>query len=53
MNVRVTHRLCFDLVQGRYIAPANSADCLQVRSGDCAPRELIIKALKFGPAESD
>jgi hypothetical protein len=33
--------------EGRYIAPANNADCLQVRAGDCAPRELIIKAPWF------
>jgi hypothetical protein len=33
--------------EGRYIAPANSADCLQVRAGDCAPAELIIRAPWF------
>ena len=33
--------------EGRYIAPANRADCLQIRAGDCAPRELIIKAPWF------
>jgi hypothetical protein len=33
--------------EGRYIAPANSADCLQIRSGDCAPTELILKAPWF------
>ena len=33
--------------EGRYIAPANSADCLQVRAGDCAPRETIIRAPWF------
>jgi hypothetical protein len=27
---------------GRYIAPANSAACIQVRAGDCAPRSLLI-----------
>ena len=32
---------------GRYIAPANQADCLQVRSGDCAPRTLLIRAPWF------
>jgi hypothetical protein len=32
---------------GRYFAPANSAECLQVRDGDCAPRELIINAPWF------
>ena len=24
--------------EGRYIAPANSADCIQIKAGDCAPR---------------
>lgn len=33
--------------EGRYIAPANSADCLQIRSGDCAPRTLLIRAPFF------
>ena len=33
--------------EGRYIAPANSAGCLQVRAGDCAPREMIIRAPWF------
>jgi hypothetical protein len=33
--------------EGRYIAPANSADCIQIRAGDCAPRELIIRAPWF------
>jgi hypothetical protein len=33
--------------EGRYIAPANRADCLQIVAGDCAPRELIIKAPWF------
>jgi hypothetical protein len=33
--------------EGRYIAPANSADCLQVKAGDCAPSEVIIKAPWF------
>jgi Carboxypeptidase regulatory-like domain len=32
---------------GRYIAPANSASCIQIRAGDCAPRELIIRAPWF------
>jgi hypothetical protein len=32
---------------GRYIAPANTADCLQIRAGDCAPREVIINAPWF------
>jgi hypothetical protein len=33
--------------EGRYIAPASSGDCIQVRAGDCAPSELIIKAPWF------
>ena len=32
---------------GRYIAPANSENCLQIRSGDCAPRTLLIRAPYF------
>jgi hypothetical protein len=27
---------------GRYIAPANSADCIQVRAGECAPRSVLL-----------
>ena len=27
---------------GKYLAPANSADCIQLRAGDCAPRNLLI-----------
>ena len=34
-------------LHGRYIAPANSDGCLQIRAGDCAPRELVIKAPWF------
>lgn len=33
--------------EGRYIAPANSGSCLQVRSGDCAPRTLLLRAPWF------
>jgi hypothetical protein len=32
---------------GRYIAPANSATCMEIRSGDCAPRTLLIRAPWF------
>jgi hypothetical protein len=28
--------------EGRYFAPANSADCIQLKAGDCAPRTLIL-----------
>ena len=33
--------------EGRYIAPANSADCIELRDGDCAPRALLIRAPLF------
>jgi hypothetical protein len=32
---------------GRYIAPANGPDCIQLRAGDCAPRTLLIRAPFF------
>ncbi|PYR59499.1 MAG: hypothetical protein DMF85_07650, partial [Acidobacteria bacterium] len=32
---------------GRYLAPANSADCIQLHAGDCAPRNLLILAPWF------
>jgi len=42
--------------EGRYIAPANSADCIQVRAGDCAPRSVLLlspwfKRVDFGVAK--
>lgn len=33
--------------EGRYFAPANSETCLTVRAGDCALKELIIRAPWF------
>jgi hypothetical protein len=33
--------------EGRYIAPANTADCMQIKAGDCAPRELIMRTPFF------
>jgi hypothetical protein len=33
--------------EGRYIAPANSASCIQVVAGDCAPRTTLIRAPWF------
>jgi hypothetical protein len=27
---------------GRYFAPANSADCIQLKAGDCAPRTMVF-----------
>ena len=32
---------------GRFIAPANSARCVQLKAGDCAPRTLLIRAPWF------
>jgi hypothetical protein len=32
---------------GRYIAPANSASCIQVVAGDCAPRTMLVRAPWF------
>jgi hypothetical protein len=33
--------------EGKYIAPANSASCIQVRAGDCAPRQTLLLAPWF------
>ena len=33
--------------EGRYFAPPNSADCLQLKAGDCAPRALLVRAPWF------
>ena len=33
--------------EGQYIAPANSADCVQIKAGDCAPRTLLVRAPFF------
>jgi len=33
--------------EGRYIAPANSESCIQLKAGDCAPRTLLIRAPWF------
>jgi len=32
---------------GRFIAPANSASCIQIRAGDCAPRTVQLLAPWF------
>ena len=42
--------------EGRYIAPANSANCIQLKAGDCAPRNLQLlspwfKRVDFGVAK--
>jgi outer membrane receptor protein involved in Fe transport len=39
--------------QGRHIAPASSGDCIQIKAGDCAPRNNLLlapwfKKLDFG-----
>jgi Carboxypeptidase regulatory-like domain len=33
--------------EGRYLAPANSPDCIQLKAGDCAPRTLLVRAPFF------
>ena len=33
--------------EGKYIAPANSASCIQIRAGDCAPRNVLVLAPWF------
>jgi hypothetical protein len=33
--------------EGRYIAPANSENCITIKAGDCAPRTLLIRAPWF------
>jgi len=33
--------------EGRYFAPANSGSCIQLKSGDCAPRTLLVRAPFF------
>jgi hypothetical protein len=41
------HSSSLGVPEGRYIAPANTADCLQIKDGDCAPRTLLIRAPWF------
>jgi len=33
--------------EGRYIAPANTASCIQIKAGDCAPRSVLVRAPWF------
>ena len=33
--------------EGRYIAPGQRPDCIQLKAGDCAPRTLLIRAPFF------
>ena len=30
--------------EGKYIAPANSENCIQIKAGDCAPRTVMVRA---------
>ena len=41
------HSATLGLPEGKYIAPANSADCIEIRNGDCAPRAVIIRTPFF------
>jgi hypothetical protein len=33
--------------EGRYLAPANGPDCIQLKDGDCAPRRVMVRAPFF------
>jgi hypothetical protein len=33
--------------EGRYIAPANSVDCIELKDGDCGLRDLLVRAPFF------
>jgi hypothetical protein len=33
--------------EGRYFAPPNTAECLQLKDGDCAPRSVMVKTPFF------
>ncbi len=33
--------------EGRYIAPDNSENCVEIRNGDCTPRTLLVRAPWF------
>jgi hypothetical protein len=33
--------------EGRYFAPANGPDCIQLKAGDCAPRRVMVRAPFF------
>jgi Carboxypeptidase regulatory-like domain len=33
--------------EGRYIAPPNGPDCIQIKTGDCAPRTVLVRAPWF------
>jgi hypothetical protein len=46
-NTTLTGYSALGVPEGRHIAPANTADCIQIRAGDCAPRTLLIRAPWF------
>ena len=46
-STSVTGYSSLGVPEGRYIAPANDVNCLQVRAGECAPRQLVLKAPWF------
>ena len=33
--------------EGRYLAPANSENCIELAAGDCTPRTLLVRAPWF------
>ena len=33
--------------EGRYLAPVNSAECINLKAGDCAPRTVLVRAPFF------
>jgi len=33
--------------EGRYFAPPNTGDCIQLKAGDCAPRSVMVKTPMF------
>jgi hypothetical protein len=37
----------FGVPTGRYVAPANTADCIQIVSGDCAPYTIYVRGPGF------
>jgi hypothetical protein len=43
----VTGYSALGVPEGRYFAPPSFGDCIQLRSGDCAPRTLLVRAPWF------
>ena len=44
---RVTGYSSLGVPEGRYFAPDDSFDCIQVHDGDCAPRTTLVRAPWF------